>query len=167
MTLTWEEIEEGADKLRGKGGSKGGKTAQIVARAGALVSGAPYDESGQPTKKAAVNWMFMGAEKGTRGMTWQEIEEGPAELRGEGGSICKTAASKKRKREEGLKGNDAMKVACLARGQDDCHSHACILSECGMFCTPTPRVRAGCKDTLIHPHWCYVTQKQYTGSASI
>jgi len=39
--MTWQEIEEGADKLR----VKGGKTAQIVARAGALVSGAPPDDS--------------------------------------------------------------------------------------------------------------------------
>ena len=121
--MTWEEIEEGADKSR----VKGGKTAQIAARAGALVSGAPCDDSGQPTKKAALGWMFMGAEKGTIGMTWQEIEEVAAVLRGEGGSKCKTAASRKRKREGGLKGNDANKVACLARGQDDSHSHACIL----------------------------------------
>jgi len=32
--MTWEEIEEGADKSR----VKGGKTDQIAARAGALVS---------------------------------------------------------------------------------------------------------------------------------
>jgi len=166
--MTWEEIEEGADKLRVEGGRKegktgGGKTAQIVARAGVLVSGAPHDDSGQPTKKAAVDWMFMGAEKGTIAMTWQEIEEGAAELWGEGGGICKTAASRKRKREGGLKGNDVFKAACLVRGQDDCHSHACILPECGMFCTPTLRVRAGKKDTLTHRHGCRVTLKDIYG----
>ena len=63
-------------------------------------------------------------------------------MRGKGGDICKTSASRKRKREGGLRGNDAMKVACLARGQDNCHSHACILPECGMFCTPELVVRA-------------------------
>jgi len=68
--MTWKEIEEGADQLRAKGGT----AAQIVARAGALVSGAPRDDSGQPTNKASVAWMVMGAEKGTCGMTWQEIE---------------------------------------------------------------------------------------------
>jgi len=74
--MTWEEIEEGSDKFRVKGGRKGGKTAQIVARAGALVSGAPHDDSSKPTNKAAVDWIVMGAEEGTRDMTWKEIEEG-------------------------------------------------------------------------------------------
>jgi len=157
--MTWEEIKEGADKLR----VKGGKTSQIVARAGALVSGAPCDNSGQPTKKAVVDWMLMGAEEGTICMTWQEIEEGAAVLRGEGGGICKTAASRKRKREGGLKGKDANKVACLARGQDDCHSHACIVPECGMFCTPTIIVRAGNSDTLCFRHGCQVAQKTIYG----
>jgi len=49
--MTWEEIEEGADQMR----AKGGKAAQIVARAGALVNGAPPDASGKPKKKAAVD----------------------------------------------------------------------------------------------------------------
>jgi len=157
--MTWEEIVEGTDKLR----VKRGKTAQMVARAGALVSGAPCDDSGRPTKKAAVDWLLMGAEKGTIGMTWQEIEEGAAVLRGEGGSICKTAASRKRKREGGIKGNDANKVACVARGQDDCHSHACILPECGMFCTPTIIVWAGYSDTMCFRYVCQVAQKTIYG----
>jgi len=84
-------------------------------------------------------------------------------LKVEGGDICKTAASRKRKREGGLRGNDAMKVACLVRGQDDCHSHACILPECGMFCTPTNIVRAGKKDTLRVCHGCRVAQKTIDG----
>jgi len=138
---------------------QGGTATQIVARAGALVSGAPRDDSGQPTNKAAVDWMIMGAEKGTRGMTWQEIEEGTDKLRVEGGDVCKTAASRKRKREGGLRGNNAQKVASLARGQDDHHYHACILPECGMFCTPTHSVRAGKKDPLRMRHGCQVTQK--------
>jgi len=75
--MTWELIEEGAAKLR----AKGGKTAQIVARAGALVSGAPRDASGRPTNKAAVDWLLMGAEEGMRNMTWELIEEGAAKLR--------------------------------------------------------------------------------------
>jgi len=84
-------------------------------------------------------------------------------LRGEGGSICKTAASRKRKRERDLKGNDAMKVTWLARGQDNCHSHACILAECGMFCTPTLLVRAGKNDTPRIRHGCRVAQKTISG----
>ena len=63
--MTWEQIEEGADKLR----AKGGETSQIVMRAGALVSGAPRDASGQPTNKAAMDWLLMGADQGTRDMT--------------------------------------------------------------------------------------------------
>jgi len=157
--MTWEEIEEGADKLR----VKGGKTAQIVARAGALVSGAPRDDYGKPSKKAAVDWMIMGAQEGTRGMTWEEIEEGADKLRVEGGDICKTSASRKRKREGALRGNDAMKVACLARGQDDCHSHACILPECGIFCAPELVVRARKKDTIRFRHGCQVAQKTRYG----
>jgi len=31
--MTWEQVEEGADKLRVDGGKKGGKASQIVARA--------------------------------------------------------------------------------------------------------------------------------------
>jgi len=95
-------------------------------------------------------------------MAWKEIE-GAAELRGEGGGICKTAASRMRKREGGLKGNDASKVACLARGQDDCHSHACILPECEMFCTPGLLVRAGKKDAPRIRHGCRVAQKTISG----
>ena len=75
--MTWEEIEERADKLR----VKGGKTAQIVARAGALVSRAPRYGSGQPTNKAAVDWFIMGSKEGTCDMTWEEIEEGADKFR--------------------------------------------------------------------------------------
>jgi len=78
--MTWEQIEEGADKVRAKGGAKGGTATQIVARAGVLVSGAPRDASGRPTNKAAMDWLFMGAEEGTRDMTWEQIEEGADKL---------------------------------------------------------------------------------------
>jgi len=156
--MTWEQIEEGADKLRGKGGT----AAQIVARAGALVSGAPPDVSGQPTSKAAMDWMLMGAEEGTCDMTWEQIEEGADKLRVEGGNICKTAALRKRKREGALKGSNAKKAACLARGQDDCHSHACILPECGMFCAPEV-VPARTKTTIRFRHLCRVAQKPIYG----
>jgi len=57
-------------------GRKGGTAAEILAREGALASGAPPDASGQPTNKATVDWMLMGAEEGTRDMTWEQIEEG-------------------------------------------------------------------------------------------
>ena len=78
--MTWEQIEEEADKVRAKGGAKGGTATQIVARAGVLVSGAPRDASGRPTNKAAMDWLFMGAEEGTRDMTWEQIEEGADKL---------------------------------------------------------------------------------------
>jgi len=87
--MTWEEIEEGADKLR----VRGGKAAQIVARAGALVSGARPDDSGQPTNKAAVDWLLMGAEEGTCDMTWEQIEEGADKLRVRGGEAACGASS--------------------------------------------------------------------------
>jgi len=133
-----------------------------VARAGELVSRAPPDVSGQPTSEAAVDWQLMGAEEGTRDMTWEQIEEGADKLRVEGGDICKTAASRKRKREGGLRGSNAKKAACLARGQDDCHSQACILPECGMFCTPEV-VPARTKTTIRFRHLCRVAQKPIYG----
>jgi len=156
--MTWEQMEEGADKLR----DKRGKTAQIVARAGALVSGSPPVVSGQPTYKAAMDWLLMGAEEGTRDMTWGQIEEGADKLRVEGGDICKTAASRKRNREGALRGIKALHAAYLAKGQDDCHSHACILPECGMFCTPEV-VPARTKTTIRFRHSCRVAPKQIYG----
>jgi len=147
--MTWEQIEEGADKLR----AKGGETSQIVMRAGALVSGAPRDASGQPTNKAAMDWLLMGADQGTRDMTWEQIEEGSDKLRDEGGAICKTAASRKRKREGGFRTGKARKAACLVMAQDDSHSHACILPECGLFCTPEcrPSKKSSTKTTNLLP----------------
>jgi len=62
-------------------GCKGGTATQILAREGALASGAPPDDSGQPTNKAAVDWLIMGANEGTCDMTWEEIEEGADKLR--------------------------------------------------------------------------------------
>jgi len=159
--MTWEQIEEGAEKLR----VKGGKTAQIAARAGPLVSGALPDAYGQPTNKAAADWLLMGAEEGTRDMTWEDIEEGADKLRREGGATCKTAASRKRKSEGGIRTRNAMKAACLTMRQDDRHSHACILPECGMFCTPevvTMRT-ARTKTVIRFRHLCSVAQKQKYG----
>ena len=127
-----------------RNGRKRGKTAQILAREGALASGAPPDGSGQRTNKAATDWVLMGHEEGTRDMTGEEIEKGADKVRFEGG--CKggkTVASRKRMREGALRGNNAMMVACLERGQDDCYSHSCILPECGMFCSATLVKRAG------------------------
>ena len=97
----------------------------------------------------------------------EPCEEGADKRRAEGdakgGRICKKSASKKRKRKGGLRGNDAMKVASLARGQDDCHSHACILPECGMFCSSDLIVRAGRKYTIRFRHGCRVAQKTIYG----
>ena len=89
---------------------------QILAREGAIASGAPPDASGRPTNKATVDWLLMGAEEGTRDMTWEQIEEGADKLRveggGEGGAICKTAASRKQKSEGGIRTGNATKAAC-------------------------------------------------------
>ena len=79
--MTWTQIVDGADKLR----VKGGQATQIVARAGALVSGTSSDRSGKFTNKAATDWMIMGAEEGTCDKTWAQIEEGADKLRAEGG----------------------------------------------------------------------------------
>jgi len=67
-----------------RNGRKGGTAAEILAREGALASWAPPDASGQPTNKATVDWVLMGAEEGTRDMTWEQIEEGAAKLRAKG-----------------------------------------------------------------------------------
>jgi len=148
--MTWEDIEEEADKLRVKGGRKGGKAAQIVAQVGALASGAPHDYSGPPTHKAAVDWMIMGAEEGTRDMMWEEIEEGADKLRitggKEGGASCKTAASKKRKTEGGQAGSDRKKALCAARRQNEHHPRLFFLPECGVFATPEPSTWAWVRD---------------------
>jgi hypothetical protein len=151
--------------MRIKGGKNWGKTAQILARAGALVSGAPRDASGQPTNRAAVDWALMGAEEGTRDLTWEQIEEGAAKVRSEGGSKCKTAASRKRKREGGFRTGQATKAACLLMAQDDNHSHACILPECGLFCTPEfrPSRTSRTKTDICFRHLCRVDQKQIYG----
>jgi len=80
--MTREQVEEGADKLR----AERGKTAQIVAQAWALVSGAPTDVYWQPTNKAAVDWLLIGAEEGTRNMPREQIQMGADKLRV--GSVC-------------------------------------------------------------------------------
>jgi len=160
--MTWEQIEEGADKLRVEGGRKGNKTAQIVARARAFVRGAPHDASGQPTDKATVDWLLMGAEEGTVDMTWEQIEEGADKLRVEGGATCKTAASQKQKSEGGIRSGNARKALFLAMAQDNRHSHACILPECGMFCTSELRLlrTSRTKPEIVFRHLCRGAQKQ-------
>jgi len=55
-----------------------------LARAEALKSGTPPDGSSKLTNKAAVDWWMMGGEAGTRGMTWEQIEDGVDKLRDEG-----------------------------------------------------------------------------------
>ena len=72
---------------------KGGKAAQIRAREGALASGAPPDACGQPTNKAAVDWLLMSAEEGTRDMKWEQIEEGADKLGAKWGKVahCETS----------------------------------------------------------------------------
>ena len=131
-------------------------------RAGALVSGAPPDASGQPTNKAAMDWLIMGAEEGTRDMTWEQIEAGADKLRVQGGATCKTAASQKRRSEGGIKTGNARKATCLVMAQDDRHSHAFILPECGMFCTPElrPLRTSRTKPEIVFRHLCLVTQKE-------
>jgi len=75
-----------------RSGRKGGTAAQILAREGAIASGAPPDASGRPTNKAAMDWLLMGAEEGTRDMTWGEIEEGADKLRAEGQIVARAGA---------------------------------------------------------------------------
>jgi len=47
-----------------RNGRKGGKAAQILARERALARGAPHDESGQPTKKAALPGLVAHGRRG-------------------------------------------------------------------------------------------------------
>jgi len=119
---------------------------------------------GSPNK-AAMDCLLMGAEEGMRDKTWEQIEEGADKLRAEGGAMCKTAASRKRKSEGGIRSGNARKAACLAMAQDDCHSHACILPECGMFCTPEfrPSRTSRTKTDIEFRHLCRVAQKQIYG----
>ena len=105
-----------------------------MARAGAVKSGAPANELGQPINRTAVDWLFMGEEK-TQGKTQEQIEEGATKKRAAGGASCKTEASKKIEREGGDRGRDKKKAREIAEGQDENHSHVCILPQCGVFCT--------------------------------
>jgi len=76
--------------------------------------------------------------------------------------ICKIEASRKRKQEGGLRGGETSKAAFVARAKDDRHSHACILPECGMFCTPKAkrgREKDKDSDTLRIRHSCQVYKK--------
>jgi len=101
-----------------------------------------------------------------RNMTSEEIEKGATKKRKESGDICKSAASRKRKREGASRGGEARKAAALVRAQDDSHSHVCILPECGMFCTPKFKVGNGPrqeKDTVRLRHGCQVTKTCVSG----
>jgi len=117
----------------------------------------------QCTNLDAVNLLIMGGEKECRDKTQGQITEGAAKKRKDGGDICKTAALRKRKREGGLRGSDRQKALCFARRQDDRHSHVRILPECGVICTPKPRIRAGVKDTVRIRHTCQVAKKVRSG----
>jgi len=134
-------------------------------RENAIASGAPPDASGRPTNKAAVDWLLMGADEGTGDMTWEQIEEGVAKLRGKGGAIFKTAASRKHKSEGGLRTAKANKATWLVVAQDDSHSHACVLPECRLFCTPEcrPSQTSSTKTIGALRHSCRVAQKQIYG----
>ena len=73
-----------------------------------------------------------------------------------------TAASLKRKSEGGINSGMIRKATCLAMRQDDRHSHAFIVPECGMFCTPQV-VPSRTKTTIRFRHLCRVAQKQMYG----
>ena len=99
-------------------------------------------------------------------MTSEEIEKGATKKREKSGDICKSAASRKKKREGGLRGGNAQKVASLARGQDNSHSHVCILPVCRMFCTPKSKAEGGPKNemgTVCLRHGCQVTKTTVNG----
>jgi len=101
-----------------------------------------------------------------RNMTSEEIEKGATKKRKESGDICKSAASRKRKREGASRGGEARKAAALVRAQDDSHSHVCILPECGMFCSPKFKAGNGLrqeKDTVCLRHGCQVTKTCVSG----
>jgi len=53
---------------------------------------APDDSSSKPANKATVDRLLIGAEKGTRDMTWEQIEEGADQLKVEGGEATQIVA---------------------------------------------------------------------------
>jgi len=127
----------------------------FVARAGAVKSGAPANELGQPINRTTVDWLFMGEEK-TQGKTQEQIEEGATKKRAAGGTVCTTEASKKIEREGGDRDRDKKKAREIAEGQDKTHSHVCILPQCGVFCT----ARFGPQgQRMIMRHACVAAKK--------
>jgi len=158
--MMWEEIEEGADELRVKGGRKGGKASQIVARAWAAKHWAPTNALGLASKLDAVNYALNGGEEGCSDKTREHIAEGATKKRKEGGELCKTEALRKRKRKGSRRGGETMKTVFVVKAQDDCHSHACIQPECGMFCTPGVRKGRKDKDNLCICYSCQVYKKE-------
>jgi len=94
----------------------------------------------------------------------EQITEGAGKKRKAAGAVpCKTTASQKRKDEGRRKAGDATKAVHLARGQDDSHSHVSILPQCGLFCTPNKRIRAGCADSAKATHQCQVAKTRTFG----
>ena len=57
------------------------------------------------------------------------------------------------------------KATYLVIRQDDCHSHACIVPECGMFCPPEVVTSNAGKTTIRFRHFCRVAQKQIHGQS--
>jgi len=116
--LTWRQTEDGAQKLRAKGGA----STQIVLRIGAAFFGAPVDaETGQASAQAGPFYLFAGGMKGCVGKTWQEIEHEGAEI------------DKNSKKLGNTKMVENHHQAALAEH----HSHICKSSWCGNRCTPS------------------------------
>jgi len=76
-SLTWQQNEDGAQKLMAKGGA----SSQIVLCTGAAFFGAPVDaETGQASARAGMLYSFAGSMEGCVGKTWREIENKGVEI---------------------------------------------------------------------------------------
>jgi len=79
-SLTWRQIEDGAQQIK----KKGGEAAQVVARTGAIFCGAPVNEAGQASNTAGLDYLLMGGARGTRSLTWRQIEDGAQQKKKKG-----------------------------------------------------------------------------------
>ena len=122
---TWRQIEDGAQRLRSKGRSKGGEVAQFVARTGAAFCGAPVNEEGRASNAAGILLITAGGWEKCAGESWAWIEAGWTKQRNEvqkAGHITQT---------------ETHHQAALAAH----HSHICKSPLCVRGCTPTTNDR--------------------------
>jgi len=116
-SLTWRQIEDGAQQIKKKGRKKGGEAAQVVARNGAVFCGAPVNEEGRASNAAGFLFAVAGGWERCAGKSWAWIE---AE-----GTRCRK------------KGQKAGNIASVAADHQAALVHICKSPLCVWGCTPT------------------------------